>query len=104
MNKYRFSIFVWFLFRPSLYKQFFREAVSFMKRKEHPTLSYSEESLSWCQTNACDEENALLQINPSWSFLDFNHEFPLLVSDVLNSLRVLILTGGDKGIYRSTIH
>ena len=97
MNKYRFSIFVWFLFRPSLYKQFFREAVSFMKRKEHPTLSYSEESLSWCQTNAYDEENALLQIDPSWSFLDFNNEFPLLVSDGFKLIESFDFNWGGQG-------
>lgn len=97
MNRHRLRIFVWFLSRPSLYKQLMREIISFVKRKEHPTLSYSEEAVSWCIKSACDEEKALLRIDPSWNFLDFNQEFPKLVKDGFKVIESFNFNWGGQG-------
>ena len=68
-NKHRAGICFWFVQRPSLYKQFCREFISFIKRKEHPTLAISKEAKHWCEKLAVDENHALKLISPSWKYL-----------------------------------
>ena len=97
MGKHRLKIILWFISKPSFYKQFVREIISFTKRKEHPSQSYSEESLLWCEKNAFDEKNALLQINPNWKFLDFNKEFPELVKDGFDIIKHFDFNWGGQG-------
>jgi len=97
MSKHRIKILIWFLFRPSLYKQFIREIFSFFKRDEHPSLSYSKEAIHWCEENSCDEESALLRVNPSWKYHDFNKEFPLLVKDGFEIIKSFDFNWGGQG-------
>ena len=97
MNNHRLKILIWFLVRPSLYKQFVREILSFVKRKEHPTLSRSKEALVWCEENACDEKSALLKINSNWEYYDFNKEFPNLVKEGFEIIQRFDFNWGGQG-------
>ena len=97
MNNHRLKILFWFLVRPSLYKQFVREIFSFVKRKEHPTLSRCKEALAWCEENAFDEKSALLKINSNWEYHDFNKEFPDLVKRGFEIIKSFDFNWGGQG-------
>lgn len=97
INNHRLKILIWFLVRPSLYKQFVREIFSFVKRKEHPTLSRSKGALAWCEENACDEKSALLKINSNWEYHDFNKEFPQLVEEGFEIIQRFDFNWGGQG-------
>ena len=96
-NKHRAGICFWFVQRPSLYKQFCRELISFIKRKEHPTLAISKEAKHWCEKLAVDENHALKLISPSWKYLQFNEEFPSLVEDAFRIIKSLDCNWGGQG-------
>lgn len=97
LSLHRINIILWFLVRPSLYKQFFREIISFTKRTEHPTLQSNEESLKWCESIALDEENAIKKINPTWSFIDFNKRFPDLTDQGFEKIKAFDFNWGGQG-------
>jgi len=97
ISLHRINIILWFLIRPCLYKQFFRELISFFKRKEHPTLQSNEESLKWCESIALDEENAIKKINPTWRFIDFNKRFPDLTAQGFEKIRSFDFNWGGQG-------
>ena len=97
LNKHRTKLCFWFLQRPSLYKQFCRELLSFAKRKQHPTLAISKEAKLWCENLAVDENQSLKLINPSWEFLQFNEEFPLLVKNAFRIIQSLDCNWGGQG-------
>ena len=97
MNKHRLKILIWFLIRPSLYKQFVREIFTFVRRKEHPSLSYSKKAILWCKENACNEESALQKINPNWEYHDFKKEFPHLVQDGFAIIKTFDFNWGGQG-------
>jgi hypothetical protein len=97
MSTHRLKILLWFLVRPSLYRQFVREIFSFVLRKEHPSLSFSKEASLWCEDNACNEESALSKINPNWEYYDFNKEFPLLVKEGFQIIKRFDFNWGGQG-------
>jgi hypothetical protein len=88
---------MWFLLRPSLYKQFIREIITFIRRTEHPTLLQSRESLEWCEKFALDEENAIRKINPDWNLVDFNRKFPDLVDQGFVKIQSFDFNWGGQG-------
>ena len=49
-SKHRVNILLWFVRRPSLYKQITREIFSFLRRKNHPTLYRSIEAEEWTES------------------------------------------------------
>ena len=97
MNKHRLNILLWFLLRPSLYKQFIREFFSFIKRKEHPSLAISKEAVLWCKQNSCDEESAIKKIDQDWKFYDFNSDFSNLVKNGFKIIKSFDFNWGGQG-------
>ena len=94
---HRLNIFLWFLSRPSLYKQFFRELLAFLKRNEHPTLSLTQESLTWCEKLALDEKSAVCKINPDWSLYEFEKEYHELVDNGFKIIQSFEFNWGGQG-------
>lgn len=59
ITTHRIQILKWFLKRPQLYKQFFRETCALIQRNQHPTLDFSDEAEAWCKQNAISNNEAL---------------------------------------------
>lgn len=97
MNKHRLNILLWFLLRPSLYKQFIRELISFIKRKEHPSQAISKEALLWCEKKSCNEEDVFKKIDPNWKFYDFKNDFPELVENGFKVIKSFDFNWGGQG-------
>ena len=93
----RINIVIWFLKRPRLYKQLIRELIKYAKRKEHPTLSISKEAINWCENRSIDEESAILKIDPTWKFHDYEKEFSNLVCEGFETIKKFDFNWGGQG-------
>ena len=76
ITKHRWRILLWFATRPKFYKQFLREAKTFITRKGHPSLASCPEAERWCAQREVDIENAFERLFPSHLFMEVTKLYP----------------------------
>ena len=97
ITPHRISIICWFLKRPRLYKQLFRELMSFSQRTMHPTLQKSIEAENLCDKLSVSEKDGFNKIIPNKNYIEISQIYSSEIEDAEERVRSKNFNWGGQG-------